>query len=452
MRIGMAHLFDGRQQKSLQFFELANKYRDGLPPKERSLLDIYSDLWLNQEFDAAFVKLRAYVDSYPGDAEGRAFYGLASWVFNKDTTVIRAQYDTVLASEPTNQLVLGWYGDFMQQVDNPDSAIYYYRKVRSYHPESPSGYLDLAGAYREQGKHKKAAEEYLLVTELFPDEAGAWTNLVGIAIEQRQFDRAEQYLNRYRESVGDDPYRLNTYYSHRANLANWKGQFRDAIDYTHKGLQQTMLTGDSTLVRGKYSTLYSLYYYFGKPDSALWAADRLMDWASGFNRIDGVLKYAEISPEKCDSVRPMFEEIVTDFRTRMPPGIWPLIDNLEKVYDAQCELDSARLASALLGLADAQQPGQGTGNRRAAAIIQVKIGRYREGLEGLKPYLTGEEQITSGFTYPLILYYTGVAEQELGDRNAAVDHLQEMLHYWGNADIQFDELKDARRRLAQLTS
>ncbi len=452
MRIGMANVFSGRMQQGAKYFALAQEHRDNLPIKERRLLDVYTDLWLDQQFDEAFVKLKSYARDYPADKEGRAFYGIATWVFKRDTAVAAAQYDTVLSMDPTYQLALSFYGQLMNDIENYDSAKALYKKMRAYHPESPEGYLQLSSIYLVEGNYDKAKEGYSLVTDLFPGQTSAWLSLEQIAIRQRNFDEARQYLDQYRQKIGDDPYDLNTYFLHRANLANWRGKFRDAIDHAHSSLEQAFLAGDSNEVQSAYGSLHNYYLRFDMKDSALWAIERMAEWTSELNRLDVVMRYPETAPEKCDSVRAVMDDGIEFAKGRVPQELWPLFEELRVTYNAMCANDSAAVVEALFRFVKAQQPGQGTGNKRTAAFYLIGMGEYQRGLEILEPYITGENATSSGFLYPYIAYQVGLAKEGLGKKDEAVEMYKEVLRYWGDADMSFKELDDARERLAKLTS
>ena len=54
--------------------------------------------------------------------------------------------------------------------------------------------------------------------------------------------------------------------------------------------------------------------------------------------------------------------------------------------------------------------------------------------------------------YLLDVYYLGRAYEGLGMTDEAAARYTEVLRYWGRADIELDEIADARARLARLTS
>jgi len=452
MRIAMVHVFEGRLQKGMQYLARADAFKESLPVRERSLLDIYTDLWLEQELDAAFVKLRAYVENYPSDKEARVLFGLATWVFNQDTAAARAQYDTVLRADPVNLRALAWTGDLLRQSGQLDSAVYYYRKVKAYHPDSPEGYTNLGALYREQGDIPGAAQEYLLMSEAFPRLAAPWMNLSTLAIRQRDFEGAGRFLDEYRGRTGKDPYGLYEYEMQLSGLEQWRGQFRSARDHMRAALDYARQTKDSNYVRSAYNTLFSFYRRLHMDDSALWCARQTEPWSTGIVRLNVAMNYAEAAPADCGRARAFLEEGTAAFKQRVPSGLWPVAEAVGEAFDGYCAGDTAAVIAALLKLSSAQQPGQGEGNRREAGVLQVLTGHYREGRDILVRSLSGKDEVASGATYPYFLYLVGVAEQELGDTKSAIARFEEMLRYWGKPDIETKEIADARRRLAALRS
>ncbi|HVP07132.1 MAG TPA: protein kinase, partial [Candidatus Acidoferrum sp.] len=106
MRIAMSNAFKSRQQKAAIYFAKAKQYESKLPVHERTLLDIYADIWLNHKFNDAFAKMEAMVKTYPDDLEARSIYAVLVNEFTKDTTKAFALLDTVIAANPRYEFVL----------------------------------------------------------------------------------------------------------------------------------------------------------------------------------------------------------------------------------------------------------------------------------------------------------------------------------------------------------
>ena len=49
-------------------------------------------------------------------------------------------------------------------------------------------------------------------------------------------------------------------------------------------------------------------------------------------------------------------------------------------------------------------------------------------------------------------YYLARAYQDVGRNSDAEKSYERFLHFWGDADVQIEEIKDAKERLARLRS
>jgi tetratricopeptide (TPR) repeat protein len=450
MRIGMAKVFQGRPQEGAGYFALAQEYKSRLPLREKSLLDIYSGFWLEQRYDESFVRLETFVNHYPDDKEGRTFYAVVFFAFAQDTASAFAHLDTVLHSDPQYQLALSFYSQVYQQYGNLEKAVEYAKLIRTYHPESPYPYIRLATLYARQSKLDEAIDECQNLLSRFPDNPEALLRLSNLYIHKRDFEKSRQYLDQVAERYRDDPYRMDDYYHARANLANWSGKFRSSLDLRFQALKHAKLTGDSTIIFNALEAISVYYERYGLPDSALFYSRQAYLWAIPFQRLDHPIRLVSIDYKTEPEARPIFKESLDEFKSRMPSQLWALIDLVEQLFEAYCQLDTAAMIEAREELARQQQ--QEGGSSVLAGYLRVLSGRYESGIEILQRFLSGRHETTSGFRYPYILYMLGIANEGLGNTEEAIQNYEEMLQYWGSPEIELKEIKDARTRLAKLTS
>ncbi len=143
--------------------------------------------------------------------------------------------------------------------------------------------------------------------------------------------------------------------------------------------------------------------------------------------------------------------VMAEARVRLPGETWPLADAIEQLFMAYRKTDTASIIAAQLKIAELS-PGSSDGSKREAGYLAVKTGRFEEGKKLLQSLTPGQSVSWSGFVFPMHHYYLGLAEEGLGNPQAAVKHYQEMLKYWAKPDLELPEIKDARARLAQLGS
>jgi len=451
MRIGMGYALRGRNQQATQYFTLAQKYENKLPVKERSLLDIYKELWLNQQFDDGMVKMQAYVSNYPDDKEARSFYAILLYQLNSDRAGALAQLDTVMALDPTYMMALSWCSRIYTNEEEYEMAIEYNLLMKRYHPESPEPYQNLMSLYRQQSQEPAAIATAQDALVKFPRDATALVTLMSCYIIERQFDSAAYYVEEIRKLHSDDPYLMIQYHMHRSNLDFWNGKFRDGMDELFKSAKVATELGDSTQIFSAYSRIAGRYQYLDMPDSALYYSKTGYRWASLFQSFAHFFTTVQLDPSSAPQIRPEFEKNLRDFRTRLPESLWGLADEIQKSFDAWCNADTAALIEVDEALMDKYDQST-TENRSEAGIMLVLTGHYEEGKLYLEQVTGGQHETVQARFYLRSRYYTGIAEEALGHTGAAVDAYREVLKYWGDADIQTKLITDARERLAQLAS
>ncbi len=452
MRIGMANVFSGKQQEGAKYFARAVHYKDKLPIREKTLLDLYADIWLYENYESAAIKIETYVANYPDDLEGRTFYAIMYQAFNNDTVKAFAQLDTVLQINPGFQLALSWYAQAYEQYDLIENAIKYTQLIKKYHPESPAPYSSLAQLYKKQGLIDEAIKAYEDALKRFPERPGPYASLSSLYIIKRDFKKALEYQEKYKEAVKDDPYKLSNYYYNRTNLAFWEGKFKTGMSFLFQALKEAQRTNDDIEILGALQSIAANYRRLGMLDSSLYYFQKTEKYATGMRSLNYPLGIVSTDASKCSEIRPKFEKAIKDFQERMPSSLWSLVDDVKEMFDGYCENDSAKIISSLRSLIKSRTFGSRSNNRRELGKYLILTGQYKEGKEILLGYVTGNNPTASGYMYPYLTYLIGVANEGLGNKQEAIENYKEMLKYWGNPEIELKQIADARKRLAKLTS
>lgn len=451
MRIGMAYALRGRDQ-GRPYFAKAKQLENNLPAKDRNLLDIYSELWLKNNYDAAFTKMQTFVDNYPEDKEARAFYAIFLHVLKRDTKSAIAQLDTVLMLDPKYSPAFLWYCTIYGSENDHDNAIKYAKRWKELYPDVPSPYTTLMTVYYEQGRLDETIEEAKSLLKIAPENVSALTSLTSAHIRKREFAEAEHYVEKLREYHSDDPYRMITYYRYKANLAFWSGRFMTGIGFLTNALDKAIETGDSAHVTVRYKALADNSLALGLSDSALAYGKNGYDWAVGFHNLGYPLLLVKVDPRNEPEARVLFEEAAENFRSSVPSELWGLMSILEDIFDARCESDTSRLIQAYEESV-ATPTETSTENLFELGMLRVLSGRYEQGIEVLKSLIAGGDEETSQALISLFsLYYIGVANEALGNREEAVANYREVLKYWDEPEIELKEIADIRERLKGLVS
>nr|MBN2276609.1 protein kinase [candidate division Zixibacteria bacterium] len=450
MRIGMTYAMQGRGQKGVPYFTSARRFEHKLPVKDKSLLDIYCDIWLNADFDKAVSKMQSFVANYPHDKEARAVYALLLYSLVRDPQASIAQLDTVIMLDPHFFLAYSWYVEVYAKMGDYDQAIEYARKMKEYYPESVEASNTLADLYFAQFRLDEASFEYQAILDKYPENKTAIRAMMNIAILGKEFGEAEKYVEMLKEYFADDPYQMIEYYNRKANLCTWAGRFGDGLDMILKGCDYAMQIGDSTRIFNQKFAMSGYFEMLGQVDSALYYGKLASYYASQFQTLSYPIQVVSISRKDSANARSLFRDAVTNFKARTPKEIWTLVDRLEIIFNGYIDADTAALIRGYHSIVD-DPDYRSTGDLQILGRLEVLTGKYREGIETLSPVISGKDETANGFVYLMARYYLGVACEALGDNKQAAEHYSEIMKYWSRPQIEMREINDARKRLDRLT-
>jgi tetratricopeptide (TPR) repeat protein len=395
--------------------------------------------------------MRSMVSNYPDDIEARTIYGILVYEFTKDTTKAFAQFDSALAINPTYQLPQDFRSEIYISFDKYDEAIRIAEKTKREHPDSPNPYALLASAYLQQGKRDLAEREFDAILARFPKHRGALANLIRLAIYRRDFAKATALTENYKQLDPGNLYDMVDYYEQMATLAIWNGKFRAALQQYDRMADAAKQLGDSGILANTLQTVARGYLHCGITDTGLKLYEESYRYRTANMFSNYALVLVEHDHSKADQARKMFREDIAQFKSRIPSELWGITDGLEKIFEGLAKPDTVLLLEGYRDLIKTQQQGN-SGNDREMAYILIRRGSYQEGIDILKRFVSGQEESSGGIGYPMALYYIGIGYEGLGNKAEATKYFSEMLKFWGNADIQIDEIKDAKARLAKLTS
>jgi serine/threonine-protein kinase len=450
MRIGMSYIFQGRQQDGVPYFLRAIRFESHLPAKERGLLDVYAEIWVRQNFDIALSKMKTLVESYPDDKESRSVYALLRWDLVKDTTGSLQMFRDVLKEDPKYPLALLFVVQYYQSLKNYDKAIEYAGQLKQHHPESPAASRKLGELYALKGQFDAAIEAYNEILKQYPGDADALSSLIDCYTLNHDFAQADRCLEDYRRVQEGDPYRMGDYFGWKANLANWSGKFRSSMKYRFDALAEAYNTKDSVRVIAALQAISSHYHAQGFPDSAVYYFKKSLPWCTLFHRLNYPVGLISIDRSYVKDVASMQRQVVADLRTRFPVNLQTICDQVQIMFDGYAAADTSKIIAALEGLL--KTGGTGSDGRREMGELFVLTRQYQKGAEWLQPFVSGRDRSSSGYFYPYTNYLLGIASEGLGKNQEAVQYYREMLKYWGSPEFEIPPIKDARARLAKLTS
>jgi tetratricopeptide (TPR) repeat protein len=219
----------------------------------------------------------------------------------------------------------------------------------------------------------------------------------------------------------------------------------------HEAAKESKALGDSAQTWAAYSRIANRYEYLEMPDSTLYYSAEAFKWANMFQGFDYYFNTVKLDPSSVEKLKPEFAEALVDFRSRLPEELWGLADEIDKSFNALCVFDTAAIIEAHQAMLEkyAQNSSE---NREIVGMLLVLTGRYEEGKRYLNEVVQGRYLTDQARYYIRARYYLGVADEALGNTEAAITAYREVLEYWGDADIQIELITDTRERLARLTS
>ncbi len=455
LRIGMSYALQGRAKSAVPFFALAKQNEDHLAIKEQNLLDIYYEVFVNNNFTEGFINLSTFVKNYPEEKEARSF--LAIFIYqskgggDESRKTALAHLDTVLMIDPRYQPALDRIISIYSDMNDYDKAIEYASKCKEYYPNAPTSYLYLSSFYMVKNQFDKAIDECRQLLQLQPDYLNALTRIVRANILKHDFDEAARWTEKIKSGHEDDNYRLMAYYEVVANLDNWQGNFKDAFDAMFKNLELSRAENDSSNIAENLMSIANSYRTFGQTDSALYYGQESSKWAVRFQAFSYPIFLVNLDSGRAPEARELWKKAVEYFKSSVPPDFWYISDAINKSFEAMCKADTAAMIESIKEINKMPFQSESQNDYDMGQWL-VLTGHAKEGLDYLGKLIAGESLTSTAFRYIPALYYIGRAHEALGQNADAAKAYEEVLNYWGKADKKFDIIEESRQRLAKLRS
>jgi tetratricopeptide (TPR) repeat protein/TolB-like protein/tRNA A-37 threonylcarbamoyl transferase component Bud32 len=448
MRIGMSHVFEGRPREGAEYFVRALRYEKKLSPRDRRLLDIYADVWLRQELGDAYTKMADFVETYPEDKEALSLYGALLVGFSADTTRGFAQCEAALELDPTYPLALAVYAQNLAQFEQYDRAIRIMERYRAAYPESPDAYKAIGDYCSEMNENARALESYEEFRRRFPDDPTVIPDMVALAIRQRDFEKARRYTGEILLIRPGDAQWARIREGQLGNLETWRGRFDAGLGHYRRAAAIARSIGDPVMVHTSLSLLAGYHDAFDRPDSALAIHARAQGFARPYEKMSYPVKVVEESPERAPEMRPVLQKAMNDFKAHIPEDLWSLADGVKTIFEAHAARDTAGIIAYYRGLRERPPNQRGPDVDRSLGTLLARAGRYAEAI----PYLETALETENAYRYLDTAYWLGRAREGTGDGKAAAARYEEVLRYWGDADIDIEAVRGARAGLARLGS
>jgi tetratricopeptide (TPR) repeat protein/predicted Ser/Thr protein kinase len=454
MRIGMTHVFESRMTLGQVYLRRALEYKDTLTPRDRSMLDVYADVWVNQQFGDAYAKLEALANAYPDDKEILTIHAAVLVGFAADTTRGFALLERVLDLDEDFTLAATFYGQELQRFRQYERAIELYERLIERYPDVEEYYEAAGDCHLRLGEFDEARAAYEGYYRRFPDQTSILPDLAGMAIRSRNFDEAREYAERFAELEKDDPVNLRRAEYLFQNLDNWHGRFESALGHARESVRLARSIRDSLQIGDGLGTLAVWFDRFGEPDSAVAYFRRAREHVNPVNRLQYTAESVAVDPGLGSRLRPQMVGDVEVFKTRTPQPLWYLADHSITAFDLLAARDTAGTIEHLKGMLDlpAAHGGGNENTKRKVGKLLARTGRHEEALPYLREGIGGEVPSSDAWVYLDMTYWIGRCEEALGRVDRAAERYREVLRFWDDADIEIEALRGAREGLNRLAS
>lgn len=130
-------------------------------------------------------------------------------------------------------------------------------------------------------------------------------------------------------------------------------------------------------------------------------------------------------------------------------GLVYLADAMTELFEARCSADTRAQIKAYENLL-AQPFQEGSDNIYELGSFQVMVGQPEKGRETLRQLTEGENLSSNAMRYLPAIYYIGLAEEQLGNTDAAIEKYKEVLRFWDTPDLELKVIKDTKTHLQKL--
>ncbi len=446
VRLGMTHVFEGREQEGAPWFEKALERKDALSPRERQRLDIYADVWLRRDFSGVQTKMEAFVNAYPDDKEALALYGAVVVGFVADTTTGFAQFEKVLAIDPEYPFALQLYAQDLRNFQEYDRAIALMERYVGAHPESPTGYEQLGVLYNAKENYGAALAAYERFRAKFPGDPAVLNDMAELAIREGDYARARGYTDLIEEvKPGDAQWALRAE-SMRCGISMWEGRFDETLSHARKALSHAFALGDTAMIFAGHRRLATYSQYIEEPDSCLAWLERGRSYASPMQGSGYPTTAVEIDPSLADEARPELEATVSAMRRTLPANMHYIPDAVATIFEAYAATDTLAMIAALRSFMEFPPNQRNPANGAELARYLISQGEFEEALPYLEDY-----NPSSAYWSMHKAYWSGMAYEGLGDGERASKAYRTVLDTWGDADRDLEFIRGARAGLARLS-
>ncbi len=455
--MAMAHyqltsrLIPADKEKKKRSIAKALKYCDAMNEKEKQQIKS-AELLLNGDEAGAIAVLEGLIAKYPKEKEAYKSLGDIHRAKSRVEESI-PYYRKAIEIDPVDKLsynILAYQYQHLGDVDNYIWAIYQYISLA---PDEANPYDSRGDLYAYSGKIDRALDSYREALKRKPDFYPSRIKLGHMLLFQGAYASARKQYERVLES--EDSYmRADARWLLAVDL-QYQGKFKEALAALERGMEEDKNDGFPRGAVWKSAARARIYLETGNLDAAGNELKRAIELGKKEDRPEirragerGLIYYHAKRKEFAKA-----EELLEKYRE----GSEGNSDSLNRQYEylkGWIELEKGNAAQAAKQFEKANE-GLGTTSFEfsySLALAYRQDERLTEAVNEYKKLLRrySEGRATKPIWAVKAYYYSGLAYEESGRHQKAIEQYEEFLDIWDDADPGITEVKEARARLIRL--
>ena len=241
------------------------------PDKNELLLSLAEVALAREEYDSA-LNYYSDLERTVGESPELTLRKMSIWLYQKDTTSVLKEADRLIARQPASAEYYLLKGNLMTFLQQPDSALFYYKKGEAVEPNSGAAKLALAGHYSETGDsaaYDKAIYEALLIDDVDIDTKIEMLTeyIVPLLKDKKGTEHADYLLNTLRHQYPHEPEIQNfaaQYSAEKGDLQNAIDQIAIAVDMDPENIDYRARQIRYLIADSQYENAITAYEQFPK--------------------------------------------------------------------------------------------------------------------------------------------------------------------------------------------
>jgi serine/threonine protein kinase/Tfp pilus assembly protein PilF len=386
---------------------------------------------------------REIISRYPDEKEAYQELGyVQDWL--GDYSAAKLSYEKALQLDPHSYWAVRGLRDTYMALKNHEQAKILMENYVSLEPNDSKAHLSLASLYLDLKEYDNALKECRIALELEPDFWLAHLTLGRVYRKMKEYGKAEEVFKKMGE-IGGVLQKL-TSLRHLAFSYFAEGRFEEGFKCLKETLEMQKQRGEIGHARD-LNEVGSDYLDLNRPDLALEYFEKVKSFA----------------PDEYDGFRVAKIYLIKKNFNKAQEIMDADIKGMEGTTNPD---EIAGFQNHFMGILEREK-----GNYKEAIKYLKKakelcrdLNDYLHGFELGKVYLLGKnfskaeeefvKQMEDDNPYPINYikshYYLAKAKEGLNKKKEAIAYYEEFLGYWGNADWELPEIKDAKVRLQKL--